>query len=147
MDESGNPAAWQSSGKRFEISTSDFSLAAGLKTAIALHNQWGSAQARYQRICELSHYLWRRLTDLPAVTCLRTAPPESGLVSFQITSDSAAANLHPKLVATLEEQGIFLRTLLHPNCIRACTHYFTLESEIDRLVEAIQRWVVDEIGE
>ncbi|MDJ0707643.1 MAG: aminotransferase class V-fold PLP-dependent enzyme [Leptolyngbyaceae cyanobacterium MO_188.B28] len=146
VDEAGNPAAWQSSGKRFEISTSDFSLAAGLKSAIALHNQWGSAEARYQRICELSHYLWERLTQLPKVACLRTTPPESGIVSFQINSDSAAAaNLQPKLVAALEQQGIFLRTLLHPNCIRACTHYFTLESEIDRLVEAIQQWIANEI--
>ena len=144
LDEVGNPTGWQSHAKRFEIATSDYPLMAGLKAAIALHNQWGSAQTRYQRICELSQYLWGRLTDLPTITCLRTAPPETGLVSFQITPNGAPApKLHPQLVQTLEQQGIFLRTLLHPNCVRACTHYFTLESEIDQLVEAIQQWVAD----
>ena len=146
LDEAANPAGWQPNAKRFEIATSDYALTAGLRAAIALQNQWGSAQARYQRICELSQYLWRRLTDLPTITCLRTAPPEAGLVSFQITPNGGAPApmRHPQLVHALEQQDIFIRTLLHPNCVRACTHYFTLESEIDQLVEAIQRWVVDE---
>jgi len=30
-----------------------------------------------------------------------------------------------------------VRTLLNPDCVRACVHYFTEESEIDQLVEAI----------
>jgi len=32
------------------------------------------------------------------------------------------------------------RTLVDPDCVRACVHYFTLPSEIDQLVEGIQKF-------
>jgi L-cysteine/cystine lyase len=44
---------------------------------------------------------------------------------------------HRQLVETLEAEGIFLRTLLSPHCVRACVHYLTLESEVDALVERL----------
>jgi L-cysteine/cystine lyase len=37
----------------------------------------------------------------------------------------------------LEKQGIMVRTILSPDCVRACVHYFTTEAEIDKLVGAI----------
>lgn len=137
-DAKGNPTGWQPDGRRFEISTSDYALYAGLQEAIERHHTWGTAEARYQRILELSRYLWKRLQEMPHINCLRTSPPESGLISFQLTPPERG--IHAQLAQFLEQQGFLLRTILDPDCVRACVHYFTLESEIDRLIEAIQQF-------
>ncbi|MCU0565936.1 MAG: aminotransferase class V-fold PLP-dependent enzyme [Oculatellaceae cyanobacterium Prado106] len=128
----GYPTGWQSDGRKYEIATSDYALYAGLEAAIAIQNQWGTADQRYQRILHLSRLLWEKLSQLPHLTCLRTAPPEAGLVSFTLANHS-----HAEVVKSLEQQRIFLRTLLDPDCIRACVHYLTTEAEIDQLVNAI----------
>lgn len=135
-DEQGNPTGWEPDARRYEVATSDFPLFGALQTAIALHQGWGTAEQRYHRICTLSAYLWQRLTELPQIECLRTAPPEAGLVSFRV--NPAGDSTHKTLVQALEKQGFLLRTILHPDCIRACVHYLTLESEIDQLIEALQ---------
>lgn len=129
---SGEPV-WQPDGRRFEVATSAFPLGAGLRAAIALHQQWGTAQERYQKILKLSQQLWQHLRELPGVECLRDAPPEAGLVSFQIPGQA-----HSQLVQFLEAQRIMTRLILSPNCVRACVHYFTFEAELNQLVEAIR---------
>jgi L-cysteine/cystine lyase len=133
VNSNGKPTGWKSDATRYEIATSTVSLSAGLKDAIALHHQWGTVEERYQEICRLSGYLWENLGAISGVECLRTSPPESGLVSFQLTNGKS----HQELVNNLEKEGVMLRTIHHPNCVRACVHYFTLESEIDQLVDAI----------
>ncbi|MEM9165148.1 MAG: aminotransferase class V-fold PLP-dependent enzyme, partial [Cyanobacteria bacterium P01_F01_bin.4] len=139
VDGDANPIGWQPDARRFQIATSDGPLWPSLRAAIAFHNQWGTTQQRYFRICQLSIYLWGRLNRLPKITCVLKSPPESGLVSFQITPDGdPSPALHTQLVEYLESQRIYLRTLLLPHCVRACVHYFTLESELDRLVETIE---------
>jgi L-cysteine/cystine lyase len=134
-DAAGLPAGWKPDGRRYEVATSAYPLYAGLRSAIALHHQFGTAHLRYQRLRGLSQYLWQKLAETPGIVCLRTSPPDAGLVSFQRSGKS-----HSQLVRFLETQTIFLRTILDPDCVRACVHYFTLESEIDRLVEAIQQF-------
>lgn len=138
VDSQGQPVTWQSDGRKYEISTSAFPLYVGLKEAIATHQQWGTPQERYQQICHNSEYLWQRLAALSDVKCLRNTPPESGIVSFQLMQQQPQASL--KLVQFLESQRIFTRTIADPNCIRATVHYFTLESEIDLLVEQVQKF-------
>jgi L-cysteine/cystine lyase len=132
VDAAGHPTGWMADGRKYEIATSDYPLYAGLSAAIAYQNEWGTAIDRYQRILELSRSLWQKLSELPRVTCLRTAPPEAGLVSFTIEGQS-----HGAIVQALEQQNIFVRTILDPDCIRACVHYLTTEEEIERLVMAI----------
>jgi len=132
VNSSGQPTGWMADGRKFEIATSDYTLYAGLREAIAHHQQWGTATDRYHQILELSHSLWQKLSDLPHVTCLRTAPPESGLVSFMVEGQP-----HPAIVQALEQQNLLVRTILDPDCVRACVHYFTTEAEIEQLVEAI----------
>lgn len=139
-DSQGKPVDWHSDGKRYEVATSNYPLYAGLKQAIAIHQQWGTAQERYQQICNHSEYLWRRLAALPHVIPLRTSPPESGLVSFQLTQNTPQA--HRQLVEFLQSRKIFTRTIADPSCVRACVHYFTLELEIDQLIEGIEEWLV-----
>lgn len=124
---------WKSDATRYEIATSAVPLSAGLKDAIALHHEWGTVEERYQEICRLSGYLWEKLGAISGVECLRTSPPESGLVSFQLTNGKS----HQELVNNLEKEGVILRTIHNPNCVRACVHYFTLDSEIEQLVDAI----------
>ncbi|MEL6930744.1 MAG: aminotransferase class V-fold PLP-dependent enzyme, partial [Cyanobacteria bacterium J06600_6] len=105
----------------------------GLRKAIDVHQAWGTKGDRYQRICELSQYLWSELQKVEGVSCLKATPPEAGLVSFQVASIA-----HKKLVAALEQKGFLLRTIADPDCIRACVHYLTLPEECDRLLEAIR---------
>ncbi len=138
MDKLGQPVDWQPDARRFEIATSAFPLSAGLRAAIALHQQWGTAQERYQRIVELSQKLWQQLAELSAVKCLRVTPPEAGLVSFQVEVQT-----HQQLVQFLESQRIMTRMILNPNCVRACVHYLTLESEVNQLVNAIRKFCQD----
>ncbi|MEB3356856.1 MAG: aminotransferase class V-fold PLP-dependent enzyme [Synechococcales bacterium] len=135
-DEAGMPTGWQAGGTRFEVATCDVTLYPALREAIATHNCWGTAADRYQRITYLSRYLWERLVDIPDLHCLRLAPPEAGLVSFQVKRPEVK---HSELVKALERQGFMLRTLLDPDCIRACVHYFTLEDECDRLIAALRQ--------
>ncbi|MFM7406805.1 MAG: aminotransferase class V-fold PLP-dependent enzyme [Cuspidothrix sp.] len=126
------PTGWQPDGRRYEVSTLSTPLYISLKQAIAIHEQWGTAEARYQQILHNSAYLWQQLNSLPNVKCLKNSPPESGLVSFQITDQPSF-----KLVQFLESQNILTRTIANPNCIRVSVHYLTLTSEIDQLIAAI----------
>ncbi|MCD8490347.1 MAG: aminotransferase class V-fold PLP-dependent enzyme [Desertifilum sp.] len=132
-DASGSPIGWKPDSRRYEVATSAYPLWMGLQAAIALHQTWGTPQERYQQICHLSTTLWEKLQTLPQVRTLKTTPPASGLISFQLENQQ-----HPQLVQFLEQQGIFIRTLKNPDCVRACVHYFTLPSELDRLIEGIQ---------
>ena len=136
-NEQGKPIAWTPDAKRYEVATSAYPLYAGLRHAINLHHQWGTATERYQQICKNSQYLWEKLSEIPQIQCLKTAPPEAGLVSFQLNTIKS----HQSLVNDLENKGIFLRTLLDPNCVRACVHYLTLPSEIDQLIEGIKQFI------
>ncbi len=133
--EAGKPAGWKPNASRYEVATSAYPLFAGLRSAIATHQQWGTPQERYGQICQMSEYLWQRLSQLASVKCLRTSPPQAGLVSFVLTNGQS----HQKLVYSLEQQGFMLRTILDPDCVRACVHYFTSQQEVDQLIEAIER--------
>jgi len=121
-------------GSQYEVATSAYPLYAGLTESLKLHQSWGSPAERYAKLCEISAYCWQSLNDIPAVTCLKNSPPESGLISFTVDSSLS----HKKIVETLEQRGFCLRTLTYPNCIRACTHYFTSPAEIDQLAIALQ---------
>ncbi|PPJ62977.1 aminotransferase class V-fold PLP-dependent enzyme [Cuspidothrix issatschenkoi] len=126
------PTGWQADGRRYEVSTLSTPLYISLTQAIAIHEQWGTAEERYQQILYNSEYLWQQLNSLPHVKCLKNSPPESGLVSFQVTDQPSF-----KLVQSLEAQNILTRTIANPNCIRVSVHYLTLASEIDQLIASI----------
>lgn len=133
----GQPLDWKPDGQRFEVATSAYPQYEGLRTAIAIHQQWAGAPGRYSLILQRSEYLWQALTQINGIQCLKTTAPEAGLVSFQVTSGMS----HEALVFQLEKQGFLLRKIADPDCVRACVHYFTLEREIDQLVEAIKTLV------
>lgn len=129
---------WQSDSKRFEVATSALPLFIGLRRAVELHQTWGTATERYQQLLSQSLALWEDLMRFPQVQCLRTlAPPESGLISFQLV-DQPTPQAHQQLVETLENQGILLRTLNQPSCVRASVHYLTTACDRERLIQALQ---------
>ena len=136
IDKHGQPQSWQENGEKFEVATSAYPEYEGLRSAIATHQEWGTPQQRYETICALSEYLWSNLNQIPGVTCLKTTPPEAGLVSFQV-----AGVKHEQLVDRLEEQGFLLRTIADPDCIRACVHYLTIAEEIDSLITVIKKTI------
>ncbi|ACK69223.1 aminotransferase class V [Gloeothece citriformis PCC 7424] len=139
QDPFGYPVGWKNNGQRFEVATSAYPQYEGLRAAIALHHQWGTPETRYQRICELSAYLWQQLSEFEGIQCLKNSPPQGGLVSFQPKYKISSQTL----VQALEKRGFLLRTLSNPNCVRACIHYFTLPAEIEQLVEAIKNIVTN----
>ena len=119
--------------RRFEVATSCVPLMAGLRCSLDLLEQHGTAEARWQRIQTLSSALWQRLSALAAVTPLLNQPPASGLVSFQISDAPAPADL----VQQLGRDGIWIRDLADPSCLRACTHICTSAEEIDQLTATL----------
>lgn len=129
----GWPMRAKSDGRRYEIATSAYPLYAGLSAAIAQPADYGSAEDRYDRSLHLGQWLWQSLQALPKVRCLATTPPQSGLISFQIDSPQAPF----KIISQLEAQGLQIRSLVGPDCLRACCHYLTLETELEALVAAI----------
>ncbi len=140
VDEKANPTGWETTGKKFEVATSDYSLWGSLRQAMTIQAEWGDAQARYDRICALSERLWKGLRELPGVQCvLSDAPPPSGLVSFQLLGidGQVSPQKHSALAKQLETEKIYVRTLLSPHCLRACVHYLTLETEVDELIARI----------
>ena len=75
------------------------------------------------------------MQQIPGVqTVGKEAPPASGLVGFTIDQTPAQA-----AVSALADQHFQLRSLEDPLCLRACTHVFSTETEIDQLLEAISQ--------
>ncbi|WP_017655634.1 aminotransferase class V-fold PLP-dependent enzyme [Fortiea contorta] len=137
VNSEAQPVNWRPGGQRYEVATSAFPLYAGLRTAIAVHHQWGTPQQRYEQILHNSEYLWRQLATLANIKSLCTSPPTSGIVSFQIPNQPQA---HTKLVQFLESQRFLTRTIANPSCVRVTVHYLTLESEIEQLIAVMQEF-------
>ena len=122
--------------RRFEVATSCVPLMAGLRSSLELLDQEGSAETRLIRIRQLSGDLWSGLREMPGVKPLMEVPPASGLVSFQLSCDAAPA----EVVQQLGQQGLWIRDLADPSCLRACTHVTTTEAETKALTTAIARY-------
>ncbi len=142
-DAQANPTGWKPNGQRYEVATSDYPLMAGLQAALDWHQQGGTAADRWHRLCELSRQLWAQLQAHPKIRPVTAMPPQSGLVSFEILAADGQPSPahHVQLVKDLEADNTLLRILLHPHCVRACVHYFTLETEVQALGDLICQWV------
>ena len=143
--ETGAPAGYDTTAKQYEAATSAYPLYVGLRTAIAQHHTWGTAEERYGQICTLSARTWEQLQETSGVHCVHPTPPKSGLISFLVgdrpddrTSARISRQRHQKIVDTLENKyGILTRTLLNPSCIRICWHYLSTEADSNKFVDAL----------
>ena len=130
--ESSAASSFHRDGRRFEVATSCLPLCSGLATSLDLLEAEGTAEQRLARIQARSGRLWRGLQGIAGVKTLMPEPPPAGLVSFTLEGPSTAA-----VVNELGEQGIWIRRLDDPDCLRACTHITTTDDEIDLLLEAL----------
>ena len=122
--------------RRFEVATSCVPLMAGLRCSLDLLDKEGTGDERWARIQSRSEALWQALNNLDGLTPLLQVPPASGLVSFQLRHDAAPA----EVVQQLGQQGLWIRDLADPSCLRACTHVTTTEAEAEALTTAITRY-------
>ena len=105
----------------------------GVAEALQLLAAAGSAEQRLKQIQAGSARLWHGLQQIPGVQTLLPEPPPAGLVSFTLAGQSTAA-----VVEQLGAQGIWIRRLDDPDCLRACTHITTSEAEIETLLAALR---------
>ncbi len=119
--------------ERFEVATSPFPLLSGLRKALALHSEYGSAQDRHGRITENVRRFRKGLSGIERVHWLTPEDSASGLVSFALDGVS-----HQAVARELEECRILLRTIPNPDCLRVSLHYLNSEEEIDTLVDALR---------
>ena len=122
--------------RRFEVATSCVPLMAGLRRSLDLLDQEGTGDERWTQIQSRSEALWQALNNLDGVTPLLQVPPASGLVSFQLRHDAPPA----EVVRLLGQQGLWIRDLADPSCLRACTHVTTTEAETKALTTSIARY-------
>jgi L-cysteine/cystine lyase len=130
--EASAASSFHSDARRFEVATSCVPLCSGLATSLELLSAEGTAAQRLERIQAGSRRLWQGLQTIAGVSTLLPEPPPAGLVSFTLAGRSSGS-----VVEHLGEQGLWIRRLDDPDCLRACIHITTTEAEIGKLLEAL----------
>ncbi len=119
--------------RRFEASTMSPALAAGFAAAaeaVYVRGAEGLAQIRHR-----ADLLASLLGELPRVTLRSPRPTHSGLVSFEIAG-VAAKEAAEKLLA----KKFVVRFIPEPYpYVRASTHLFNTEEELEALVDAVSK--------
>jgi L-cysteine/cystine lyase len=136
-DEGSASSGFHGDGRRFEVATSCTPLMAGLNQSLQLLEACGTAEERWEQIRARSGQLWGELVGTEGISPLLTSPPPAGLVSFTLTTPEGSERLPEEVVKQLGRQGLWLRTLEDPACIRACTHLTTTPEEVERLVRSL----------
>ena len=118
--------------RRFEASTMSPALAGGFAAAAeAVHERGG---AGFEEIRHRADLLTGLLSELPRVAVRSPGPAQSGLVSFEVEGLSAE-----EVTRRLLAQGFILRHLPPPNSyVRASTHLFNTEQELEALAQAVR---------
>ena len=107
-------------------------LAGGFAAAAdAVYERGG---AWFEEIRHRADVLMDLLSDVPHISIRSPRPARSGLVSFEVEGVAAT-----DAVERLLEQGFILRYLPYPNpYVRASTHLFNTEEELEALAEAVR---------
>jgi L-cysteine/cystine lyase len=123
----------RSDARRFEASTMSPALAGGFAAAAEAVRERGGPG--FEEIRHRADLLMDLLSGLPRVSVRSPRPAQSGLVSFEVDGVEAEA-----AVERLLERGFILRYLPKPNpYVRASTHLFNTEEELETLAEAVRR--------
>ena len=117
----------RSGARRFDPNLTPAALTAGLRTALAGRPEWS-----FDRACETAERFREGLLE---AGCEVVMPNERAtLVSWRVPTDESAA-----VVATLAAAGVIVRDLPGRGLIRASVGWWTSESDLDRLVQALPR--------
>jgi L-cysteine/cystine lyase len=117
--------------RRFEASTGSPALCAGFATAAAAVHERG--EEGFEGIRRRADLLLDLLSKLPRVTLRSPQPARSGLVSFEVEGLVAK-----DVVECLLEQRFVLRYIPGSlSYVRASTHLFNTEGEIEALARAV----------
>ncbi len=136
-----SPADFDASGdyqlrqdaRRFEASTTSPALAAGFAAAAEAVQERG--EAGFAAIKRRADLLMGLLSELPRVTIRSPRPAQSGLVSFEIEGVAAK-----EAAERLLKEKFVLRFIPDPNSyVRASTHLFNTDEELEALAKAIGR--------
>ncbi len=119
--------------RRFEASTMSPALAAGFAAAAeAAHER---EEAGFEGIRHRADLLMDLLSEMPRLSLRSPRPAQSGLVSFEVEGVAAK-----EVAERLLEKRFVLRYLPEPNSyVRASTHLFNTEEEIEGLAKAVAR--------
>jgi selenocysteine lyase/cysteine desulfurase len=111
--------------RRFEVGTTSPVPYVALATAVETVEAVGldTVQSRVERLTD-------RLKDGLGDRLLSPRAYESGLVTFAADDPGAT-------VERLAEEGIVVRSLPHPEAVRASVHAFNTAADIDRLLDAL----------
>ena len=117
--------------RRFEASTMSPVLAAGFTAAAEAVHERG--EAGFEGIRHHADLLMDLLSEVPRVTPRSPRPARSGLVSFELEGMAAR-----EAAERLLEKRFVLRYIPGPRSyIRASTHLFNTEEEIEALAKAV----------
>jgi len=125
-DSSADEISYADGARRFEVGTATAAAHVGLVEALDAIDAIGldAIEARIESLTD-------RLKDgIPDDRLLSPHEYETGLVTIDVDDPDAT-------VERLAEEDIVVRSLPHPDAIRASVHAVCTESEVDRLVEAL----------
>ena len=135
--EASSASSFHRDARRFEVATSCVPLASGLATSLELLSAAGPPAQRLQTMCAGSARLWQGLQALTGARTLLREPPPAGLVSFTLHDAAGTPRDTAAVVDALGRQGIWIRKLDQPDCLRACIHITTTNAEIDQLLASL----------
>jgi len=117
--------AYHEGARRFEVGTTSPAPYVALAEAIETMESVGldTVESRVAGLTE-------RLKDGLGDRLLSPREYESGLVTFEVEDPEAT-------VSRLGEQGIVVRSLPHPEAVRASIHVFNTPGEVDALLDAL----------
>jgi L-cysteine/cystine lyase len=131
--EAGGGYELRADARRFEASTVSPTLAAGF--AAAAEAAYERGEAGFEGIRHRADLLAGLLSELPRVNLRSPRPAQSGLVSFEVEGVAAK-----EVAERLLEERFVLRHLPEPDSyVRASTHLFNTEEEIEGLAQAVAR--------
>lgn len=122
--------------RRYEYATRNWAAMPALSTAIDYVSDIGIENIR-ERVKTLTHNFKQGLVKLPLLANWSPMDPEesAGLVCFGFKGHNAK-----DIYAYLEAQGICPR-FINDDLLRVSIGYFTLESELDTLLDALQTYL------
>jgi selenocysteine lyase/cysteine desulfurase len=130
--DAGGDYELRADARRFEASTMSPTLAAGF--AVAAEAACERGEAGFEGIRNRADLLMQKLSEIPRVTLRSPRPAGSGLVSFEVEGIVAK-----EAAEGLLEKRFILRYLPEPiSYVRASTHLFNTEEELEALAKAVR---------